>query len=127
MKKKYIFIILLTTFIICFLIIFIIIINRFNKETIKAEAQLELYSNVIKYQYNNNFPVKLDLIIHDSFLDPWGEKVIYERNKEGNGFYLKTLGKDKKEGGSFNNKDIVLAYNMKINKYKGCKIFYLEN
>ena len=121
MKKKKYYIIIS---IIILLIISIIFIKSYYQKIInKSRAQLDLYASVIKYNYKNKFPKKIDLILHDSFLDSWGNKIIYMSGKNGNGFYLKTLGKDNKEGGIMLNKDIILVYNMNIENSKGAYLY----
>jgi general secretion pathway protein G len=46
---------------------------------------------------------------NETLLDPWGNEYMYSLNDNGSGFTIKSLGSDKKEGGTGNAKDIIIT------------------
>jgi general secretion pathway protein G len=55
-------------------------------------------------------PNCLPIVSNESeLLDVWNNRVIYQRNADGRGYSLKSLGSDKKEGGSGAATDLVIT------------------
>lgn len=101
------------------------VLGRINDSRNRAkvkEAMLTLnsWSESINMYYNDcgKYPASLDAITTEGggecaaweavkklkSKDPWNSEIIY--SVEGNNFILKSLGQDKKEGGTGNDKDI---------------------
>jgi len=52
-----------------------------------------------------------EYVTNTKFLDPWKVPYEYALNSDGTDFTIKSLGADKKEGGTGVNKDIVITVN----------------
>lgn len=93
-----------------------------NRAKVKeATLNLNTWSEAINMYYNDcgTYPTSLDALTQESAeckswepgayrklkpKDPWGSDLVY--SMEGNGYTLKSLGKDKKEGGTGDDSDI---------------------
>ena len=93
-----------------------------NRAKVKeATLNLNTWSEAINMYYNDcgKYPASLDALTHEDAeckswepgaykklkpKDPWGSDLVY--SIEGNSYTLKSLGKDKKEGGSGDDSDI---------------------
>ncbi len=93
-----------------------------NRAKVKeASLTLNTWSEAVNMYYNDcgTYPPSLDTIVGESAeckrwdpgaykklkpRDPWGSDLVY--SIDGNAYILKSLGQDKKEGGSGNDSDI---------------------
>ena len=93
-------------------------VSFWDRARVKAsEQEMNIYSSALLdyYDKNGNFPTTdegLKKLLEDEyiketdFLDPWKNPYIYTATE--NGFKIKSLGSDKKEGGSGTKEDITV-------------------
>lgn len=82
---------------------------------IYSSALLSYYDSEGKYPTNDEgLKVLLDenYLTKTDFKDPWKNLYIYTVSDEGDGFMIKSLGSDKKDGGKGTKKDLVISENI---------------
>lgn len=89
-----------------------------------ARQELNVYSAALLsyYQTEGEFPSDdegLNILISENYIDtkgnksaavdPWNQEYIYTLVNDGQGFIIKSLGADKREGGSGTKKDVIIT------------------
>jgi len=102
--------------------------NFWNSSRVKGAMQemkvysaglLQYYDTEGKYPSNQEglkVLIEKNIVQKKNTLDPWNNEYIYTVNDEANGFSIKSLGSDKKEGGDGTKKDLEVSENMENGK-----------